>query len=31
MENNKAAKETKGRCLCGQVQFEIHLEKKYNA
>jgi len=26
MGNNNLLKETKGRCLCGQVQFEIHGE-----
>jgi hypothetical protein len=24
MVNNNVHKKTKGRCLCGQVQFEIH-------
>ena len=26
MANNNVQKITKGRCLCGQVQFEIHGE-----
>ncbi len=28
MENNDVHKKTKGRCLCGKVQFEIHGELK---